>query len=220
MKKVSEMAKRMSKRNEVVPGYLQEGPHPPEGYYLASVFRPPRSFFSIVKYPSFFVFLACFALPTFGVEVLPGFAGSGALVFMAVVFVSPDLIRGVIQRGIARLLGYSISFYAFSLMLMLPWTYTAAPRQLLRRRDALLIASAPLSMFIALCIPLLFVPSGLISSALTFFLVMNIIATAWDLYFMGWLLRLPGGTMLYREGYFEHLLAFEAGSANVEESNG
>ena len=190
--------------------YLDEVPLPPEGYQLASTFRYPTILIYIAKSLSILTFLA-FYIPTYwGVHVFPGFVGLGALVFMTFAFLSTDIVRGVLQRGISRLLGYDISFYTLTFA-PLAGTYTTVPGQFQPRRDVLLIAIAPLSLFITLLLPLLFGLSGMISSAIAFFLMINISGTVWDLYFIWRLLSMPKGTVLYTESILE-LLIFEPGA--------
>ena len=114
---------------------------------------------------------------------------------IVVVFFSIDIVRGLIQRGICHLPGYEISFYPLLFAFLVP-TIAADVGRYQRRRDALWIAIAPVSLFLLLGILLLFKLPELVGSILAFVLIVNILGAAWDIYFIGWLLRKPRGTLL------------------------
>lgn len=128
-------------------------------------------------------------------------SGDGAGIFLVVVLLSFDAIRGLIQRIVSRLLGYEVSFSSL-LSAYIQGTYIADPGQLQPRRDALLVALAPLCLFVLVSIPLLFGLQGSFSHFFAFFLMVSILGTVWDLYFVWWLLRKPQGTMLYAKSFF------------------
>ena len=195
--------------------YLDEAPFPPEGYHLASTFRYPTILIYIAKSLSILISLGSYELASWGVTgggVFRGLVSLGGIIFIAIVFFSIDIVRGLIQRGVGRLLGYNISFYIL-FAAFLEGSFAIAPGQFQSRRDALLIAIAPLSLFITLLLPLLFGLSGMISSAIAFFLMINISGTAWDLYFIWRLLSMPKGTVLYTKHILE-LLVFEPGTGS------
>lgn len=134
-------------------------------------------------------------------------SNSVTMLILAIIMLSTDLVRGLIQRGISRWLGYTISFddRAFPFMLR---TYTAAPGQFQTRRDVLLIAVAPLGVFLLLWLPLLFGLSGTIAGFLLFFLIANILGTIWDFYLIVYLLRRSAAMLLYTESS-QNILIFE-----------
>jgi len=178
-----------------------EESQPPDGYQFASIFKYPRRLLYFAKYPPVLISLGLYLSASSGMiggGVFRGFAGWGVVVFISVVFFSIDTVRGLIQRGICRLLGYSISSF-YPLLDPLEPTFAAAPGQFQCRRDALLIAIAPLSLFFLLGIALLFVLPEVISGILAFVLIVNVSGAAWDIYFIGWLLRRPKGTLLFTE---------------------
>ena len=71
---------------------------------------------------------------------------------------------------------------------MLEVTFAAVPGQVQSYRDVLLIAIAPMSLYIFLLIPLLLGHLGIVGNLLAFFLIVNLSGTAWDLFFVGCLL--------------------------------
>jgi len=174
---------------------------PPDGYQCVSTFRYPVRLMFITRLLPVLLFSSLYLFASWGIiggDIVRILASWGAVVFIGVVFMSTDIVRGLIQRGMCHLLGYRISFYTLFLALLEP-TFAADPGQFQRRRDALLIAIAPLSLFILLGVPLLFNLPGVIGIILALVLIINIFGAAWDIFFIGWLLRRPRGTILYTE---------------------
>lgn len=184
--------------------HQHESPQPPKGYHCAATFQYPERFVYIAELPPILivgVFYICAALDQ---DVFHGAARQGLWIFafMIAVVMLTDLVAGLIQREVSRLLGYDISLCTL-LYISVPGTCTGAPGQFQLRRDVVLIAFAPLSLFLSLLlllwISLLFGLSGIIADLLFFFLLVNIANTLWDLYFIGWLLRKPEGTLIYQK---------------------
>ncbi len=196
--------------------HLDELPLPPEGYHLDYSFHYPKSFFYIAKSPPILTSLVLYELAYWGIiggGVFRGLRGSGVVVFITVVFFSIDIVRGLIQRGVSRWLGYDISFFTL-FAFVLYQTFAPALGQFQSRRDALLTAIAPLILFILLGVPLLFGLPGRIGGVLAFFLLVNLSGTAWDLYCIWRFLRMPRGTLLYTES-IQELLVFEPKSGKA-----
>ncbi|MDQ2716471.1 MAG: hypothetical protein M3Z08_16325 [Chloroflexota bacterium] len=175
-------------------------PYPPKGYYCAATFQYPERFVYIAKLPPALILGVFYIRAALDQDVFHGAArqGSWIFAFMIAVVILTDLVAGLIQREVSRLLGYDISLFTL-LDAFVPGTYTGAPGQFQLRRDAFLIALSPLGLFLLLWIPLLFGLSGIIGDVLSFFLLINIANTLWDLYFIGWLLRKPEGTFIYQK---------------------
>lgn len=184
-------------------------PNPPRGYALISTFKYPKSVFYISW---LFRFLTAYSLYFFasweliGGSIFREFETPGYIeVFILFVLLSTEFVRGLIQRVISLSLHYEISFYTLFFWLPIA-SFAIIPGQFQSRRDALLIAIAPLSMFIFLLVPLLLEPIGMISGILGFVLVVNITGTVWDLYFIYKLLKMSKGTILYTESIIRLLI--------------
>ncbi|HVB24545.1 MAG TPA: metalloprotease family protein [Ktedonobacteraceae bacterium] len=174
---------------------------PPDGYRFVSTFKYPKRLMFITKFLPGLICISFNLLVSRGIiggVVLRSLEGFELAMFIVVVYFSIDIVRGLIQRGLCHLLGYEISFYPLLVAFLVP-TIAADVGQYQRRRDALWIAIAPVSLFLLLGILLLFKLPELIGSILAFVLIVNILGTAWDIYFIGWLLRRPGGTLLFTE---------------------
>ncbi|MBA2286063.1 MAG: DUF3267 domain-containing protein [Ktedonobacteraceae bacterium] len=190
-------------------------PRPPKGYYCAATFQYPERFVYIAKTPPLIILGVFYLRAGLNQDVFHGAARQGPwiFIFMIVVGTSTDFVSRLVQRKISRLLGYDTSLLTW-LDTIVPGTYTAAPGQFQPRRDVLLIAIAPLSLFLGLFLllwlPLLFGLSGIISDLLFFFLLVNMAGSLWDLYFIGWLLRKPTSTLIYQKRNYTYL-AFEPG---------
>ena len=179
----------------------------PEGYHFVSQFRYPRNILSIAELLPPFTALSFYPIGYWGLidggsfRGVAGFQGMVRLeaeIFIIVTILSTQVVHGLIKRGISHLLGYDISFFTLFVFLLEP-TFAVASEQFQSRRDALLIAIAPLSLFIFLMMPLLLEPSGIISYITAIFLLINLAGTTCDFYFVCWLLRRPKGTVLYIE---------------------
>lgn len=135
------------------------------------------------------------------------------VLFWIVIFVygTSDFLRRLIQRGMSRFLGYRIS-YTFDLVgvIIQPETYTGDPGQLQKRGVSLLIAVAPLVLFLLLWLPLFIGLQGMVGDILAYFLFVYVAGTLGDVYFIWRLLRMPGGTVLYTVNRQEKLI-FEPG---------
>jgi hypothetical protein len=195
----------------------EDAPISPEGYSLTSTFRYPQSIFYISWLFRFFTAYSLYFFASWGLiggGVFQGLATSGEVeVFILFVLLSTEFVRGLLQRVISSLLHYEISFY--TLFFWLPTaSFAITPGQFQSRRDALLIAIAPLSLFIVLLVALLLKLPGMISDILVFVLFVNLAGTTWDLYFICWLLRMPKGTVLYTESIMR-LLVFKPTSDNA-----
>ena len=180
---------------------VDEELEPPDGYHFASTFKYPMRILLFIRFLPAFMYPVLYLLAFLGIfseNVFRGLASLGVQVCISIVWFSADIVRGLIQRGICHMLGYEISFYTLFMALLEP-TFAAHVGQFQCRRDALLIAVAPLSLFLLLGIPLFFKLPVVISCILAFVLIINLCGTAWDLYFIGWLLRKPRGTLLYTE---------------------
>ncbi len=202
-------------RKRGVPLHRHDLPHPPKGYYCAATFQYPEHFVYIAKPLPIIILCVFYIRAGLSQDVFHGAARQGPwiFVFMIVVGTSTDFVSRLIQRRVSRLLGYDTSLFTW-LDAFLPGTYTAAPEQFQPRLDVLLIAIAPLGLFLGLFlllwVSLLFGLSGIISDLLFFFLLVNIAGTLWDLYFIGWLLRKPKSTLIYQKRNHTYL-AFEPG---------
>lgn len=182
----------------------------PEGYRLTEVFQYPRRLLYVATLLPAFSALSFYIVANrglVGVGIFRGTEGLEIFVFMTLVFFTTNIIRGLVQRGMSYGLGYGTVFYPL-LSAPLEGTFALAPGQVQSRRDALLVALAPLSLFAVLWLPLVFGLSGLIGGALAFFLVVNIAGTSWDLYFVWWLVRKSKGVKLSAASHQE-LLVFE-----------
>jgi len=180
------------------------------GYEYLATFRYPPKFVLVAKSPPYLIALGLYQCAYWGVIGGGVFRWLGAwevVVFVVAVVFSIDMVRGLIQRGASRLLGYHISFYTL-LIAPLEATFPVDTDQFYSRRDALLIALAPLCLFLLLSIPLLFFLPTIPGNLLTFILIINIVGTGWDLYFVGWLLRRPRDIMLFTENIHQ-LVIFE-----------
>jgi len=185
---------------------LHEQPLSLEGYHVVSAFRYPAKLMYAAKLPPILIGMSLYMLAAGGIiggGVFRGLVGLGDLVFIAVVFLSIDIVRGLIQRGASRLLGYRISFYTL-LIAPLEATFAVDFDQFYPRRDALLIAIAPLCLFLLAGIPLLFQLPTMVAGVLAFVLIVNVLGEVWDVYFICWLLGRPRSTMLLTENI--HLL--------------
>jgi len=189
---------------------LHEQPLLLEGYHVVSAFRYPAKLMYAAKLPPILTGMGLYMLAAGGIiggGVFRGLVGLGDLVFIAVVVFSIDIIRGLIQRGVSRLLGYRISMYTL-LIAPLEATFAVGRDQFFSRRDALLIAIAPFCLFLLASIPLLFRLPAMIAGVLAFVLVVNVLGEAWDAYFICWLLWRPRRTMLFTQSIFR-LFVFE-----------
>ncbi len=188
-------------------------PQSPKGYQFAYAFQYPKIFVYINKLSLLFIPFSLYLLARLGMVggVFQNLAdlgsSSGMMLVLALIILLTDFVRGLIQRGISKWFGYTISFDdpAFPFMLR---TYTAAPGQFQSRRDVLLIAMSPFGVFLLLGLPLLFGLSGIVGGILLFFLIANILGTFWDFYLMGWLLGKSPASLIYTENA-QKLLIFE-----------
>ena len=166
----------------------------PEGYRFISQFRYQTKFIQAIAFLTPLVAAPLFILATNGV-FLPLTRGQLNIVIFFTI-VSPYWMRAIIQRGVGLLFGYSLSvrsFFALRLVASFP-VKTAGYRPY---RDAFLIALAPLSLYVALLIPLLLSHRGTLGNMLAFVLLMNLLPTAADVYFVGWLLTKSRASLLY-----------------------
>lgn len=170
-------------------------------YEFTSTFKYPKRLMFVTKFLPGLICIIFNLLVHRGIiggVVLEGLDGFEFAMFIVAVFFSIDITRGLIQRVICHLLGYKISFYPLFVAFLVP-TIAADVGQYQRRRDALWIAITLVSLFLLLGILLLFKLPELIGSILVFVLIVNILGAAWDIYFIGWLLRKPRGTLLFTE---------------------
>ncbi len=160
-------------RKRGVPLHRHDLPHPPKGYYCAATFQYAEHFVYIAKLPPIVILGVFYIRAGLDQNVFHGAArqGSWIFIFMLAVITSIDLVARLIQRRVSRLLGYDTSLFTL-LDAFLPGTYTAAPGQFQSRLDVLLIAIAPLGLFLGLFlllwVSLLFGLSGIISDLLFF----------------------------------------------------
>lgn len=195
-------------------------PQPPKGYHFVATFRYPLQVLFFVRLITIVCSIGVYYLASWGIidkgifqNVANLGAGVGTVVFIGIIGFTTEIVRGLIQRGINRLLGYDISFYDLFFS-PLEGIFPAAPGQFQARRDALLVAITPLIILLLLWIPLLLGLSGIIAGALVFFLIANTLAAFWDLYFICWLLKKPKGTLLYVQGVLT-LSVFERRSGSA-----
>jgi hypothetical protein len=171
------------------------------GYEYLTTFRYPAKFVLVAKSPPYLLALAlyqCAYWRVIGGNIFQEIGSVVAFLLVVVVMLSIDVVRGLIQRGACRLLGYHGSFYTIFFAPM-EATFPVDTDQFYSRRDALLICLAPLCLFLLFCIPLLFFLPTIPGNILAFVLIINIAGTGWDIYFVGWLLRRPRDVMLFTE---------------------
>jgi hypothetical protein len=113
---------------------------------------------------------------------------------LVVITILTVIVHEAIHAITARALGYRVSF---GLSLRMLGAYAAAWRQMIRRRDNILIALAPLTVLTLLLIPLLAVPNLLVVGGAYAALVINTAGAAGDIYLVWRLWRMPPGTLLY-----------------------
>jgi hypothetical protein len=190
--------------------HTHEPPFYLEGYRPASLFHYPAKLILFAKVPPLLLSLGLYFLAYRGViggGIFRGFIGVGVVIFILIAFFSVEIVHGLVQGGMNRLLGYettlSIIFLAF-----MEATFVTVPGQYQSRRDALLIALTPLCLFLFLLIPVLLWIPGVVGSVLAFLLLVNLSGSAWDIYFLWWLWRKPAETVLYIEGA-QLLLVYE-----------
>ena len=175
---------------------LEEKMITPEGYRFTSTFRYPQNFLYIIAFLTPLPAAALYLLAVFGV-FLPLQGGQLTFVIILTIF-SPYMIREVIQRGIGRLLGYPISLSS-----LLTFRYAAdfpvKTGGFRSYRDVLFIAIAPLSLYTVLLTPLLLGQRGTIGNMLTFIILMSLLPTASDVYFVCWLLTKSRKSLLYMQ---------------------
>ena len=166
----------------------------PKGYHFTSEFRYQTNFIKAIAFLTPLVVGPLFILATDQV-FLPLTRGQLDIVVIFTIF-SPYWIRAIIQRGVSLLLGYSLSLSSF-LALRFAADFPMKTGGYRPYRDAFLVAIAPLSFYIALLLPLLLGHRGPISNMLAFVLLMNLLPTASDVYFVGWLLTKSRASLLY-----------------------
>jgi Putative zincin peptidase len=186
---------------------MEETSFLPEGYHFVSQYRYPRKILYITELLPPFAALSFYPIGYWGLidggsfRGVAGFQGVVRLeaeIFIIMTILSTQVVHGLIKRGISHLLGYDISFLTLFMFLLEP-TFAASSEQFQPRRDALLIAIAPLSLFIFLLVSLVLEPHEIISYMIAIFLLVNLSGTACDFYFVCWLLRKPKGSVLYVE---------------------
>ena len=175
---------------------LEEGIIIPKGYRFISKFRYPQNFLYTIAFLTPLPAAALYLLAVFGV-FLPLQGGQLTFVIILTIF-SPYMVREVIQRGIGRLLGYSISLSA-----LLTFRYAAdfpiKTGGFRSYRDVLFVAIAPLSLYAVLLTTLLLGQRGTIGNMLIFILLMGLLPTASDVYFVCWLLTKSRKSLLYMQ---------------------
>ncbi len=186
---------------------MEEIPFLPEGYRFVSQFRYPKKVVYIVELLPLLTALSFYQIGYWGLINGGSFRGVAGFqgvvrweteIFIIVTILSIQFVHGLIKRGVSYLLGYNISFLTLFIFLLEP-TFAVASEQFQSRRDALLIAIAPLSLFIFLLVPLLLERHGIITYMIAIFLLVNLAGTPCDFYFICWLLRRPRRTVLYIE---------------------
>ncbi len=188
---------------------------PPDGYHFVATFKYPRRLLYIAKLPPVLLFSGFYLLASWGIvggDVFPNLARLGVVIVIGILYLTVDIVRGLIQRGICSVLGYDISFYPLFMAPLEP-TFAADVGQLQRRRDVLLIAIASLGISLLLAIPLLFGLPIMFTSILAFVWIIYLFGAVWDIYLIAWLLRKAHGTLLYTENLLM-LCVFEPNSAN------
>ncbi len=194
----------------------------PEGYSFAAMFHYPPTLINIIAFftPLSWGILAILA--DLGV-FLPLQRGQVTIVFLVILFTS-FLGRRMIQRGVSRLLGYPVSWSSiFSVRIVNYMADFSVPFREGEYRsywDFLLVALAPLSLYIVLLIPLLLGHWGVLGNMLAFVLLASLLPTISDLYFVCWLLTKPKTSVLYMRRraalLFEPLSAEQRAQAETE----
>ena len=171
----------------------------PKGYGFTAMFHYPPILINIIAFftPLSWGILAILA--DLGV-FLPLQRGQVTIVFLVILFTS-FLGRRMIQRGVSRLLGYPITWSSiFSIRIIYFMADFSVPFREGEYRsywDTLLIALAPLSLYIVLLTPLLLGHWGVLGNMLAFILLASLLPTISDLYFVCWLLTKPKTSVLY-----------------------
>ena len=196
---------------------LEEEIIAPQGYRFTSEFRYQTNFIKAIAFLTPLVVGPLFILSTDKV-FLPLTRGQLDVVVFFTIF-SPYWIRAIIQRGVSLLLGYSLSLSSF-LALRLVADFPMKIGGYRPYRDAFIVAIAPLSLYSALLIPLLLGHRGTISNMLAFVLLMNLLPTASDVYFVAWLLTKSRASLLYMKRrnalLFEPLLEDDNTTSRIE----
>ena len=196
---------------------LEDGIIKPKGYRFTSEFRYQTNFIKAIAFLTPLVVGPLFILATDKV-FLPLTRGQLDIVVIFTIF-SPSWIRAIIQGGVSLLLGYSLSLSSL-LALRFVADFPMKTGGYRPYRDAFIVAIAPLSFYIALLIPLLLGHQGTIGNMLTFVLLMNLLPTAADVYFVGWLLTKSRASLLYmnpRSAFlFEPLLEDDKATSRIE----
>lgn len=183
----------------------------PEGYSYTSGFNYPTKLLSGVNIlsPAVAFGLYQFAYTgAIGGGAFSNLGGPGIYVAIAGVILTEQIMGGLLQRGICRLLGYKVSWRNFILYGLFGGIFAVDIKQFQKRRDALLIAILPSLLFALLLLPFRFVQPGVVSDTLAFVLIVNLICTCPNLYVFCWLLSRPRGTLLYTQT-MKTLLVFE-----------
>ncbi len=179
---------------------LEEEIIAPQGYRFTSKFHYPKTLINTIEFFTPLSWGIPIILAEWGV-FLPLQRGQVTIVCAIILFTS-FLGRRMIQRGVSRLLGYSVSWASifsihitdfmadFSVVGLVGGEYRSYG-------DVLLITLAPLSLYIALLIPLLLGHWGTIGNMFAFILLAGLLPTIADIYFACWLVTKPRKAMLY-----------------------
>lgn len=189
----------------------------PEGYHFTSKIRYPRNFFKAVGLLTPLPALPLYILSDLGMFLPLNRGELNSLLLLTFLF--PAITRGIIQRGVRLLLGYSFSWPSpFSTFFIT--SFPIKTGEYWSYRDAMLVALAPLSLYIALLIPLLLGHWGTIGNMLTFVLLMGFVPTIIDIYLICRLLPKSRSVVLYIRGLttwvFEPLSAEQLANEGTE----
>ncbi len=199
---------------------LEEELITPKGYGFTAKFHYPPTLINIIEVITILFLVVLVTLSEFGV-FLP--LQRGALDIVTIItIIFPFFVRRMIQRGVSRLLGYPVTWSSiFSIRIIYYMAdFSVVEGEYRSYGDALLVALAPLSLYVVLLIPLLFGHWGVLGNMLAFILLACVLPTISDLYFACWLLTKPKTSVLYmirrRAWLFEPLSAEQRAQEEVE----
>ncbi len=176
---------------------LEEEIMAPQGYRFTSKFHYPKTLINTIEFFTPLSWGIPIILAEWGV-FLPLQRGQVTIVCVIILFTS-FFGRRMIQRGVGRLLGYPVSWSSiFSIRIIYFMAdFSVEGGEYRSYWDILLITLAPLSLYIALLIPLLLGHRGTIGNMLAFILLAGLLPTIADIYFACWLVTKPRKSVLY-----------------------